>query len=479
MTGSARSLDLARHLSSEVSGEIFTPDHGGYDAARAIWNGMIDRHPLAVVRAASMADVAPVVAYAVRENLPLAVRGGGHNVAGNGTVDDGIVLDLGACRSVWVDPWAATVTVEAGATLADVDAATAPHELAVPIGVVSATGVAGLTLGGGFGWLTRAYGLTVDNLLAAEVATADGATVRASAEENPELLWALKGGGGNFGVVLSFTFAAHHLPANVFCGNLIYARPHWEQALGAVAAWTDTVPDEMTTILTAATPPPEWELGTEPLLLVGFAWAGTEHAAGETCLAELTAQAPPDARDVAPTPWPTWQSAMDELLPKGVRAYWKNTGFSRLEDVVDVVCARAAEQNWVGTAIDIHHMGGAFARVPAGATPFPDRSSGYWLNAYGFWRGPEDDERNIAFVRGLARDMEPYSTGAQYVNFMGRDPGGGTTGTTAAGPADAWATARQVYGEDTLRRLVDVKHRFDPQNVFRLNHNIPPLAPVA
>lgn len=463
-----------RALAASVAGQVIGPGDPDYDDARSVWNAMIDRRPAAVVRAAGIDDAAPVIAFAVEHGLPLAVRGGGHGVAGHGTVDDGIVLDLGACRGVRVDPEAATATVEPGARLADLDAATSPHGLAVPVGVISATGVVGLSLGGGFGWLTRRHGLSVDQLLAAELITADGTAVRADREQNPELLWALRGGGGNFGVITSLSFAAHPLPSAVLCANLVYARPHWAGALHAFARWARTVPDEMTSIITAIAPPPVWDMGTDPLIVIGCAWSGADLETGQGLLEELAAQAPPDGREVGPVAWPAWQSSLDALFPAGVRAYWKNTGFRELDDeVIAILCARAAEQTWQGTAFDIHHMGGAFARVPADDTAFPDRSSGFWLNVYGFWASPEDDERDVAFVRGLARDMAGHATGAQYVNFLGQDADGG------ASPQDAWRRAAAVYGEQKLRRLARVKHRFDPDNVFRLNHNIPPLPETA
>ena len=237
-------------LAALIEGEVIVPGDPGYDDARRVWNAMIDKYPVGVIRIKSTADIAPSLAFARKHGLLVAVRGGGHNVAGHGTVDGGLVIDLSACRDVVIDVHEQTVTVGAGATLHDLDAACSRYGLAVPVGVVSATGIAGLTLGGGFGWLTRAHGLTIDNLLAAELITANGQSVHASHNENPELLWALKGGGGNFGIVTSFTFQAHPLPETVLTGNLIYRQPHWDMALSAYASWTSTLPDEMTTIVT-------------------------------------------------------------------------------------------------------------------------------------------------------------------------------------------------------------------------------------
>ncbi len=456
--------DTLTRLRAEIRGNVISEDEPGYDDARRVWNGMIDRRPVAVVRAASTDDVAPVIRAARDLRIPLAIRGGGHNVAGNGTVDAGLVLDLGGLTAVRVDPEAGTATSEPGATLADLDRATQAHGLAVPTGVISGTGVAGLTLGGGVGWQTRARGLAADNLIAADVVTADGRTVRASDDDDAELLWGLRGGGGNFGVVTSLTFRAFPLGPEVVAGNLIYRPDRWADALRAFAAWTQDLPDEITTISTTIVPPPEFELGDDPVLLLGYASTSPDRAATAAVVAPLRAVAPPDEEVNDPVSWVDWQSAADILFPKGVRAYWKNTSFDRLDaDVIDVLIRRGRQQVWRGTAFDIHHMEGAFGRVAEAATPFPNRSARYWLNVYGFWADASDDATRIAFVRGLVADMEPFSSGGTYVNFLGLEPGEGVR-----------QAAIDVYGRTKLERLVALKRRLDPENVFRLNHNIPP-----
>ena len=451
-------------LRSRVSGPVLAPEDAGFDEARAVWNAMIDRRPAVIVRAADVGDIVPTIAFSRERALDLAVRGGGHNVAGAGTVDGGVVLDLGDLTAVSVDPSARTVRVQGGATLAHVDAATEPHGLVVPVGVVSGTGVAGLTLGGGVGWLTRAYGLSVDNLVAVEVVTADGATVTANQTENPELFWALRGGGGNFGVVTAFTFRAHPLGPQVFAGNLIYGQDRWRQAWAALEEWTRDLPDAMTTITTTLTPPPILQAGDEPLLIIGFAWSSPDHAAGEALANRLRALAPPDLEEVGEVGWVQWQSAFDPVFPKGVRAYWRNTSFDRLdEDVIDVLVRRGSEQTWLGTAFDVHHMGGAYGQVPEDATPFPNRRARYWLNTYGFWTDAADDDARVAFVRGMSADMEPFATGGQYVNFQGQEQAGHRV-----------LDPREIFGATKYERLVAAKRRYDPDNIFHINHNIPP-----
>ena len=464
-TRDSAAVDAAIRLREQVGGSVVVPEDPDYDEARRVWNGMIDRRPIAIVRAAGIDDIARVIQHARDADLPLAIRGGGHNVAGNGVVDAGIVLDLGRLNRVEVDADARLVRVEAGATLADIDRATEPFGLAVPIGVVSGTGIAGLTLGGGIGWLTRAHGLTIDNLVSADVVTATGEILRASETENPDLFWGLRGGGGNFGVVTSFTFRAHPLDPDVFAGTFIYEQPRWTQALQAFAEWTPDLPDGLTSIVTFMVPPDEWELGDRALMFIGFAWAHTDRSQGQAAVARLQKAAAPDIAILDPTRWLTWQSAFDAILPKGVRAYWKNASFDHLDTaMIETIVENTGAQTWFGTAADLHHMEGAYGRVSEQATPFPNRSARYWLNIYGFWPQAEDDPARIAWVRGFADAMGPYAMAGQYVNFLGHEEPSG----------DSRQKARMAYGPEKLDRLAALKQRYDPGNFFRINHNIPP-----
>jgi len=451
-------------LRAAVRGRVLEPGDADYDEARRVWNGMIDKRPRLIVQASGAGDVAPAIAFARETGLPLAIRGGGHNVAGNGTVDDGILLDMGRLRAVEVDPDTRLVRVEAGASLGDIDRATEPHALAVPVGVVSGTGIAGLTLGGGVGWLTRRYGLTIDNLVSAEVVLATGEPVRASDDEHPDLFWGLRGGGGNFGVVTSFTFRAHPLDPDVFAGTLIYERPRWAEALRSYLEWTADAPDEVTTLVTFMIPPADWDLGDRPLMFLGFAWAGADRTAGEAVIGRLRAACSPDVAVLDPTRWLTFQSAFDAAMPKGVRAYWRNASFDRFDgQMVDTFVEHCGAQRF-GTAADLHHMGGAFGRVAEDATAFPNRGATFWLNIYGFWPDPTDDAARIAWVKGFSDAMRPHAMAGQYVNFLGHEDG------------DAHGKARAAYGPAKLERLVTLKRRYDPSNLFRINHNIPPTA---
>jgi hypothetical protein len=346
-----------------------------------------------------------------------------------------------------------------------VDAATEPHGLAVPIGVVSGTGVAGLTLGGGVGWMTRRYGLTIGNLVGADVVLATGEAVHASETSHPELFWALRGGGGNFGVVTSFTFRAYPHGPEVFAGSLIYERARWGEALRAWAAWTADVPDDVTTLITFLVPPADWELGDRVLMFLGFAWVGGDRAEGEAVIGRLQAACAPNVSVTDPTPWCTFQQAFDAAMPNGVRAYWRNAWFAAMsEDLLDAIEAGCGAQGAFGTAADLHQMGGAFGRVPEDATAFPDRSAQYWLNIYGFWPEAASDAANVAWVKGFSDSLRPFAMTTQYVNFMGAedDP--------------SLRKAATVYGPEKLARLTQAKRRYDPGNLFRINHNIPPSA---
>ncbi len=451
-------------LHGQLSGTMITPDDPLYDQARAVWNGMINLRPRAVVRADAVSDVDAVLRTARETGIPLAVRGGGHSIAGHSTIADGVVLDLGPLNRVTVDVHTRLVTVEPGATLADVDRETARHGLVIPFGVVSQTGVAGLTLGGGVGWLTRTAGLSLDNLTAVDLVTATGEHLHASEDENPELFWGIRGCGGNFGVVTSFTFRATPLPQGLVGANLFYRPENWRRALLAFERWSRDLPDEMNPIISILVLPPGLEMGSDPWLIVGCTWFGEDERAGMSLLDDLRGAVPPDEEEVGPVNWLTWQSAMDEVFPKGSRGYWKNLSFSRLdEEVADVLVDVASDITWFGTGIDIHLMGGAFARVPEDSTAFPNRSARFWLNIYGFWPDAAEDERLTAFARSAHAEMQPFADHGEYVNFLGAETGGGSAAAT-----------RRAYGEEKYRRLVALKNRYDPHNLFRLNHNIMP-----
>lgn len=449
----------------ELRGRAILPGDPDYDTARRIWNAMHDRRPALIVQAAGVADVLAAVRFGREHDLRIAVRGGGHNVAGNGTVEGGLVIDLGPMKSVHVDATNRTVRVEPGVTLGDLDRETEPFGLVVPIGVVSGTGVSGFTLGGGFGWLTRAHGLTIDSLISADVVTADGRVVRAAPDADAELFWGIRGGGGNFGIVTSLELRAYALGPQVFAGNLVYSRPRWVDALRAYAAWTEDLPDKLTSIVTFVRPHPDWGMGDEILMLVGFTWAGRDHADAEPYVAALRSAAPPDDAEVGPTRWVGWQSQADALFPKGVRAYWKNVSIDRLEDAAEAIAEHAALEPALGSGYDIHHLGGAMARVPEDATAYPDRGARFLLNMYGVWSDPAMDERGRAWARESHAALRPYARQGEYVNFLGAEG--------ASGPG-AKAQALTAYGEAKLARLTELKRRYDPDNVFRLNHNIPP-----
>ncbi len=449
-------------LRARVAGRALTADDADFDEARRVWNGMIDRWPLVIVQAATTDDIAPTIDLARTTGLRLAIRGGGHNVAGNGTVDGGVVLDLGGLDAVEVDANTRLVRTGPGAKLGDIDRATEPYGLAVPVGVVSGTGVAGLTLGGGVGWLVRRHGLTIDNLVSADVVLATGERVTASEAEHPDLFWGLRGGGGNFGVVSSFTFRAHPLDQDVFAGTLVYERPRWRDALASFAALGPELPDDLSVLMTLLVPPDEWELGDRILLLMGFAWAGADRAAGEAVVRRIQDACAPDVAVLDPTRWLTFQSAFDAALPRGSRAYWRNASFDRLDGpLIDQLVEWCGVQTY-GTAVDLHHMGGAFGRVPEDATAYPSRAAEYLLNIYGFWADPAEDAGRIAWVKGFSTAIDRYALVGQYVNFLGHDE------------ADARSKALAVYGPAKYERLGAVKRRYDPENLFRINHNIPP-----
>jgi FAD/FMN-containing dehydrogenase len=442
-------------------GSLITPGDPRYDAARTVWNAMVDKRPAVVARCADAADVLAAVAFARRHELRAAVRGGGHNVAGNAVCDGGIVIDLSAMRGVRVDPSAATVRAEAGVTLGDLDHATHPFGLAVPAGIVTQTGLAGLTLGGGVGWLQRRYGLTIDNLLSVDLVTADGRLLTASETEHEELFWAVRGGGGNFGVVTSFEYRARPV-STVLAGALFYGP---EDPAGFLHAYRDfcrDVPDELTTdalLLTAPAAPflPEAVHG-RLIGVVALCWCG-EEAEGQRVLRPLR-ELGPVADLVAPMPFPALQRMFDEGNPPGVRHYWKSGFLPELrDDVIDALADRCARVPSPLSSIDVMLLGGAVAQVDEDATAFSHRDARFLLNITSDWTDAATDEEQRAWAREVWEAVRPATTGAGYVNYVAQE-----------GESQAAA----VYGPRKYARLREIKRAYDPENVFSLNQNIDP-----
>lgn len=454
--------DLAG-LTGAVKGRCCRAGEAGYDEARTLWNAMIDRRPAYVVRATSPEDVGHTVRFAGRHGLLLAVRSGGHNIAGSAVCEGGLLLDLSLMKSVRVDAAARTARVEPGATLGDFDRAAQAFGLATPLGINSTTGVAGLTLGGGFGWISRKHGLTVDNLLAADVVTADGERVRASERENPDLFWAIRGGGGNFGVVTSFEFQLHPVGPEVVAGLIVHPFSQARELFDGYRRATAGAPDELTCwVVLRKAPPlpflPQEHHGREVMVLA-MCYAG-DAAKGLEAVAPLRALGRPIADVVGPQPFAGWQAAFDPLLAPGSRNYWKSHDFTSLSDAaIGVMLDYAGRLPTPECEIFLGHLGGAVNRRAADATAFPHRGVEYVLNVHTRWSDPAQDKECVGWARSFFDAAAPHATGAVYVNFMPEDE----TGRVRTG----------AYGPN-YERLSKLKARFDPGNMFRANQNIPP-----
>jgi FAD/FMN-containing dehydrogenase len=449
-------------LKKGFQGEVILPGDRTYDDARTIWNAMIDKRPAVIARCVATADVVRAVSFARDNGLVLAVRGGGHNIAGNAVCDDGLVVDLSRMKAAEVDPTRRRATIEAGATLAELDAATQAHGLATPVGINSTTGIAGLTLGGGFGWLSRKYGMTVDNLASAEVVTAAGRVLRASATEHPDLFWALRGGGGNFGVVTRFEFELHPVGPNVLSGLIVYSATEAKRVLQQYREFVAKAPDELTvwTVLRQAPPLPflpERVHGT-PIVALALIYAG-EPAQGEALIPPLRKFGAPVGEMVGVQPYTAWQQAFDPLLTAGARNYWKSHNFATLQDgLFDAILAALGTLLSPQCEIFIGALGGATMRPAADATAYPNRDARFVMNVHGRWETPAEDARGIAWARGFFNAAAPFADGSVYVNFMTADEGD---------------RVRAAYGPN-YARLAQVKRTYDPQNLFRTNQNITP-----
>ncbi len=444
-----------------LDGPVLRDGDAGYDEARTLWNAMIDRRPALIARCADANSVAEAVRFAREHDLLLAVRGGGHNIAGKAVCDGGLMIDLSGMKDIRVDPESRTARVEPGVLLQELDAATQEHGLATPVGYNSTTGIAGLTLGGGFGWLSRKYGLTIDNLLGADVVTADGERVRASADENPELFWGLRGGGGNFGVVTAFDFRLHPVGPDVLSGVIVYPHDQARDVLRNLRDFNAGAPDELTTwaVLRKAPPLPfldEDVHGTD-VLVVATCHAG-DMAGGEKLLAPLRAFGDPHADAIGPHPYAGFQQAFDGLNPHGSRNYWKSLNFEGLTDeVIDLAVDAASALPSPMTEIPLAQLGGAISRVPEDSTAYPHRDAAWLMNSHTQWKDPADDEACLAWTRAMYDAMRPHAMQGCYVNFISEGEG----------------HEREGY-EANWDRLVALKRKVDPQNVFRVNQNVAP-----
>ena len=464
LDGSTKAVasDAISALRAKLRGNVALPGEDGYDAARSIWNAMIDRYPGMVVRCLGAADVINAVKLARDEKLLLAVRSGGHNIAGNAVCDGGLLIDLSPMKSVRIDPASRTARVEPGATLADFDKEAQAFALAAPLGINSTTGVAGLTLGGGFGWTTRKFGLTIDNLISADAVTADAKLVHASDEENQDLFWALRGGGGNFGVVTSFEFKLHPLGPEVLSGLVVHPLDDAGELLSRFRRIAKEAPDELTTWVVMRKAPPlpflpaEWH--GKPVLIFAACYSG-DMKEGEKATKALRGLGRPIADVVSPHPFTAWQAAFDPLLTPGARNYWKSHDFADLPDaaikvIVDAVRTLPSPE----CEVFIAHVGGAMARVAPNATAWSNRNAHFIMNAHTRWRDKAEDAACVAWARQLFEATAPFASGSVYVNFM---------------PEDENDRVANAYGAN-YRRLAEIKRRYDPQNLFRINQNIRP-----
>ncbi len=452
-------------LRASLRGEVLQPRDEGYEAARKVWNGMVDKRPALIARSTGTADVIEAVRFARANDLAVAVRGGGHNVAGFGTCDGGMVIDLSSMKGMRVDPESRTARAQPGLTWGDFDHETQAFGLATTGGLVSTTGIAGFTLGGGIGWLMRKHGLTIDNLISADVVTADGRLLRASADENADLLWGLRGGGGNFGIVTSFEYRLHPVGPVVLGGAIFHPLDRAGDFLRFYDQWAPTLPDELTTLVVFLTAPPEpfipQHLQGTQMVAVALCYAGPVEE-GQKALRPLREFAPPAVDLVGPIPYTALQGMFDASAPAGMRGFWKTEYLAELSSrAIEALLDHAAKMRSLFplSVVHIHHLEGAVNRAGSEGTAFGQRSSSYALNIIGLWNDPAQDDAHVAWARKFWSAMQPFSGGGAYVNFLGDE---------------GEDRVRAAYGAPKYERLVALKNKYDPTNFFRMNQNIKP-----
>jgi len=457
-----QSSKLGKELKGMIKGNVLIADDPGYEEARQIWNAMIDHRPAMIVQCADADDVSPAIALARRHKLEISIRGAGHNIAGNALCNDGLTIDFSNMKNVRVDAGKRRAYVEPGATLANLDEATQVHGLATPVGINSTTGIAGLTLGGGFGWLTRKYGMTIDNLVSVNMITAEGRKIQASETDNADLFWAIRGGGGNFGVVTRFEFQLFPVGPEIFAGLIVFPFSQAKQILNKYRQFVNSAPEELNVwVVLRKAPPlpflPENVHGKEVVVLpVFYSGPATE---AEKLIAPVRAFGTPHGEHLGVQPYVAWQKAFDPLLAPGARNYWKSHNFTELADgALDSIIEFAGKLPSPQCEIFIGLIAGASNRIAPDAMAYGHRDAKFVLNVHGRWDEAKDDQKGIGWARDFFKASAPYASAGAYVNFMTAEEG------------DRVAAA---YGAN-YDRLVQAKKRYDPDNIFHLNQNIKP-----
>jgi FAD/FMN-containing dehydrogenase len=450
-------------LRTRFRGELLQPGDEGYDRARAIWNGAIDKHPALIARCTGVADVIAAVRFARAGGLPVAVRGGGHNVAGTAVCDAGLVVDLSPMKGMRVDPATRTARAEPGLLWGEFDRETQAFGLAAPGGIVTHTGIAGLTLGGGIGWLMRKHGLTCDNLRSADVVTADGEFVSTSATDNPDLFWGIRGGGGNFGIITSFEFQLHPVGPTVLAGPVFHPARRATEVLRFYREFARSIPDELTTILSLrhapAVPFLPAHLHGEPVIGIIVCYAGPVED-GERVIEPLRGYGPPLIDLISPTAYTAHQGLFDATVPHGLRYYWKSDYLPDLTDgAIDALAARAWTAPSPHSYTIIFQLGGTIHRGGEHDMAFSNRDARFAVNINSIWTNPNKPEPHIEWARMCWEGLHPHSTGGVYMNFLGNE---------------GEERVRAAYGAQKFERLVALKNKYDPTNLFRLNQNIKP-----
>lgn len=449
-------------LRNEIKGRVLLPGDAKYNEARKIWNGMIDRHPAVIVQCKDADDVPPAIKFAKENDLILSILGGGHHIAGNSLCDDGLVIDFSNMRNVRVDTKERRAFVQPGATLADFDKAVQAYGLTTPTGINSTTGISGLTLGGGFGWLSRKYGMTIDNLRSARMVTAEGKKLHLSEKEHPDLFWAIRGGGGNFGVVTEFEYDLHPVGPEVLAGLLVFPFIQAKKILKEYRNFIETTPEAFNAWVVVRHAPPlpflPEDVHGKMVVVIPVFYDG-DFSKGEKLISAMRNFGDLLGEHVGPQPYTQWQQAFDPLLTPGARNYWKSHNFTELKDgILDVVIEYAGKIPDPQSEIFIGFLGGAPNRIKQEATAYNARNAKYIMNVHGRWENPKDDKKCIGWARQFFDTAAPFSSGGAYVNFMTEEE---SNRVTAA------------YGSN-YNRLVKIKTKYDPNNIFHMNQNIKP-----